>query len=121
MGQRGKLVDQKFNPRQQLLHRQLLDEAKRRRAQMLFDYYSEDCGMAPRVRQYNAKGLLCIDGVVHGQGEEVSERTGAYRADSAGIPEKEKGIHLVFSRDTRRMENGISKSVQEQEDDPDTL
>jgi hypothetical protein len=117
VGQRtAKGDDTELLPRQQLLRRQLREEYKRKRAQMLFEYYSEDYRMAPREVQNFSRGLLLLDGAVKKDGDKGPDRVGDRGVDYQ-TQSTRPVLSIVQCGDSRRVEAGIPESVQGEEDE----
>jgi hypothetical protein len=115
MSQRAAKRDGKeLNTRQQLLSRQLHEEYKRKRAAMLFDYYSEFGWVAQGKSPSVAGGLVLLDGTgkKHSTDSDsgVGERKVDYQTES-----KRPVLSIVQSCHSRRVEAGIPEQVQSEE------
>jgi hypothetical protein len=102
-----------LNTRQQLLSRQLHAEYKRKRAAMLFDYYTEIGWVAQRKCQDVPGGLVLLDGI----GQEHSTDGGSgirERETDYQVTGKRPILSIVRSSDPGRVETGIPEPVQEQ-------
>ena len=116
-------LKERYDPKQyafkQLLDRQLHEEYRRRRAQMLFDYYTDVSWLAQRVRPYNNQGLLLVDGSGKEHRQEGAGGTGGEGFGGADTAKESKGIYLVQPGNSRRMETDLPEPIQEQEDSED--